>query len=298
MYQNNPIKERFHLKNNHIAILADSCNDIPKELTDKYNIYTMPLLINYSDRSYKDRVDITPQEVYDGLKKEIPKTSLPLRSDIESLFDQIKADGHTHVLVSIISSGLSGTFQALKLYAESREDLTIEVIDTLDIGIGSGFVALYAAQLKEEGLDFDTIVQKTRNSVSNSGVFFGLKTLEYLIKGGRIGKVQGILGSAFKIMPIISCNSEGIYDTVAKVRGRRQNISKMIEMARERIGTHKNYYIALCHGDAEQEMLEIKEEIADLIKDATIYSEGQISPVLGVHTGPGLLGIGFMILED
>ncbi|UJF15554.1 DegV family protein [Jeotgalibaca sp. MA1X17-3] len=286
------------MKNNHIAILADSCNDIPVELTEKYNIYTMPLLINYKDRSYKDRVDITPQEVYDGLKKEIPKTSLPLRGDIEALFDQIKADGHTHVIVSIISSGLSGTYQALELFSQSREDLTIEVINTLDIGIGSGFVALYAAELLEKGLDFDTIVQKTRAVVPNSGVYFGLKTLEYLIKGGRIGKVEGILGSAFKIKPIISCNAEGIYDTVAKVRGRKQNINKMIEMVRERIGTHKNYYLALCHGDAEEEMLEMKVQIADLVEGAKIYSEGQISPVLGVHTGPGLLGIGFLILED
>lgn len=286
------------MKNNHIAILADSCNDIPEELTKKYNIYTMPLLINYTDRSYKDRVDITPQEVYDGLKKEIPKTSLPLRGDIEALFDQIKADGHTHVIVSIISSGLSGTYQALELFAQSRDDLTIEVINTLNIGIGSGFVALYAAELLEKGLDFDTIVQKTRAVVPRSGVYFGLKTLEYLIKGGRIGKVQGILGSAFKIKPIISCNAEGIYDTVAKVRGRKQNISKMIEMTRERIGTHKNYYLALCHGDVEEEMLEMKAQIIDLIEGATIYSEGQISPVLGVHTGPGLLGIGFLILED
>lgn len=286
------------MKNSHIAILADSCNDIPQELVEKYHLYVMPLLINYKERSFKDRVDITPQEVYDGLKTEIPKTSLPLRSDIEQLFDQIKADGYTHIIVSIISSGLSGTFQAMKLIAESREDLTIEVIDTLNIGIGSGFVALYAAELLAEGRDFDSIVQKTRAAVPQSKVYFGLRTLEYLIKGGRIGKVQGILGSALKIKPIISCNPEGIYDTIAKVRGRKQNISKMIELAREKIGSHKNYYLALCHGDAEEEMLEIKKEIADLIQNATIYSEGQISPVLGVHTGPGLLGIGCMVLDD
>lgn len=286
------------MKNDKVAILVDSCNDISEELTEKYGFYTIPLVINYKDRSYKDRVDITPQEVYDSLRQEIPKTSLPLRSDIDAMLDQIKADGYDHIIASIISSGLSGTYQSMRLIAEDRDDLTIEVIDTLNIGIGSGFVAIYAAELLEQGLDFDTVVAKTRAAVPKSDVFFGLETLEYLMKGGRIGKVSGILGSALKIKPIISCNPDGIYDTIAKVRGRKQSINKMMELMREKIGSHKNYYLALCHGDALDEMLMMKEEIRELIANAKVYSEGQISPVLGVHTGPGLLGIGVMILED
>lgn len=286
------------MKNNKVAILVDSCNDISEELTQKYGLYTMPLVINYKDRSYKDRVDITPQEVYDSFKVEIPKTSLPLRSDIDALLDQIKADGYDNIIASIISSGLSGTYQSMHLIADDRDDLNIEVINTLNIGIGSGFVGIYAAELLEQGLDFDTVVDKTREAVSNSSVIFGLETLEYLMKGGRIGKVSGILGSALKIKPIISCNTDGIYDTIAKVRGRKQSINKMMEIARAKVGNHKNYYIALCHGDALDEMLQMKEELKDLISNAKIYSEGQISPVLGVHTGPGLLGIGVMILED
>ena len=286
------------MKNNKVAILVDSCNDISEELTQKYGFYTMPLVINYKDRSYKDRVGITPQEVYDSFKVEIPKTSLPLRSDIDALLDQIKADGYDNIIASIISSGLSGTYQSMHLIADDRDDLNIEVINTLNIGIGSGFVGIYAAELLEQGLDFDTVVDKTREAVSNSSVIFGLETLEYLMKGGRIGKVSGILGSALKIKPIISCNTDGIYDTIAKVRGRKQSINKMMEIARAKVGNHKNYYIALCHGDALDEMLQMKEELKDLISNAKIYSEGQISPVLGVHTGPGLLGIGVMILED
>lgn len=286
------------MKNNKVAILVDSCNDISEELTKKYGLYTMPLVINYTDRSYKDGVDITPQEVYDSFKHEVPKTSLPLRSDIDALLDQIKADGYDNIIASIISSGLSGTYQSMHLIADDRDDLNIEVINTLNIGIGSGFVGIYAAELLEQGLDFDTVVDKTREAVSNSSVIFGLETLEYLMKGGRIGKVSGILGSALKIKPIISCNTDGIYDTIAKVRGRKQSINKMMEIARAKVGNHKNYYIALCHGDALDEMLQMKEELKDLISNAKIYSEGQISPVLGVHTGPGLLGIGVMILED
>lgn len=288
----------MQMNNNRIAVLADSCNDIPQELMDKYHIYTLPLMINYKNVSYRDRVDITPEEVYARFQEEIPKTSLPLPEDIAAMFKKIKDDGFDKVVVSAISSGLSGTCQALKLIADGIEDMEIVVIDTLNIAIASGFIALYTAEQIEKGFAFETVVQKAQAAVKNATILFGVASLEYLIKGGRIGKVAGILGSALNIKPIISCNEDGIYDTVAKVRGRKQSIQKMIELTREKLGDHKNYYLAVCHGDAYTEMLGMKEQLQDLVAGAKIYVEGQISPVLGVHTGPGLLGIGIMLLED
>ena len=286
------------MKSNSIAVLADSCNDIPQELLEKYQIYTLPLMINYKDASYRDRVDITPEQVYERFQEEIPKTSLPLPETIVETFAKIKADGFDQVIVSAISSGLSGTYQTIKLLAEDIPDMRIAVIDTLNIAIASGFVALYAAEQIEAGLPFDEVVTKTQAAVKKSTILFGVGTLEYLMKGGRIGKVSGILGSALNIKPIISCNEDGIYYTVAKVRGRKQSIQKLIDMTREKLGQHKNYYLSICHGDDYEEMLLMKEQLKDLVAGAKIYAEGQISPVLGVHTRPGLLGVGIMVLED
>ena len=286
------------MKSNSIAVLADSCNDIQQELLEKYQIYTLPLMINYKDASYRDRVDITPEQVYERFQEEIPKTSLPLPETIVETFAKIKADGFDQVIVSAISSGLSGTYQTIKLLAEDIPDMRIAVIDTLNIAIASGFVALYAAEQIEAGLPFDEVVTKTQAAVKKSTILFGVGTLEYLMKGGRIGKVSGILGSALNIKPIISCNEDGIYYTVAKVRGRKQSIQKLIDMTREKLGQHKNYYLSICHGDDYEEMLLMKEQLKDLVAGAKIYAEGQISPVLGVHTGPGLLGVGIMVLED
>ncbi|MBP8683619.1 MAG: DegV family protein, partial [Trichococcus sp.] len=246
------------MKSNSIAVLADSCNDIPQELLDKYHIYILPLMINYKDASYRDRVDITPEQVYERFQEEIPKTSLPLPETIADTFAKIKADGFNQVIVSAISSGLSGTCQAIRLLADDIEDMQIVVIDTLNIAIASGFVALYAAEQIEAGLPFEEVVSKTQAAVKQSTILFGVGTLEYLMKGGRIGKVSGILGSALNIKPIISCNEDGIYDTVAKVRGRKQSIQKLIDMTREKLGQHKNYYLSICHGDAYEEMLVMK----------------------------------------
>ena len=286
------------MKSNSIAVLADSCNDIPQELLEKYQIYTLPLMINYKDASYRDRVDITPEQVYERFQEEIPKTSFSLPDTIVESFAKITADGFDQVIVSAISSGLSGTYQTIKLLAEDIPDMRIAVIDTLNIAIASGFVALYAAEQIEAGLPFDEVVTKTQAAVKKSTILFGVGTLEYLMKGGRIGKVSGILGSALNIKPIISCNEDGIYYTVAKVRGRKQSIQKLIDMTREKLGQHKNYYLSICHGDDYEEMLLMKEQLKDLVAGAKIYAEGQISPVLGVHTGPGLLGVGIMVLED
>ena len=286
------------MKSNSIAVLADSCNDIPQELLDKYHIYILPLMINYKDASYRDRVDITPEQVYERFQEEIPKTSLPLPETIVETFAKIKADGFDQVIVSAISSGLSGTYQTIKLLAEDIPDMRIAVIDTLNIAIASGFVALYAAEQIEAGLPFDEVVTKTQAAVKKSTILFGVGTLEYLMKGGRIGKVSGILGSALNIKPIISCNEDGIYYTVAKVRSRKQSIQKLIDITQKKLGQHKNYYLSICHGDDYEEMLLMKEQLKDLVAGAKIYAEGQISPVLGVHTGPGLLGVGIMVLED
>ena len=217
---------------------------------------------------------------------------------IADTFAKIKADGFDQVIVSAISSGLSGTCQAIKLLAEDITDMQIVVIDTLNIAIASGFVALFTAEQIEAGLPFDEVVSRTQAAVKKSTILFGVGTLEYLMKGGRIGKVSGILGSALNSKPIISCNEDGIYYTVAKVRGRKQSIQKLIDMTREKLGQHKNYYLSICHGDDYEEMLLMKEQLKDLVAGAKIYAEGQISPVLGVHTGPGLLGVGIMVLED
>ena len=139
------------MKSNSIAVLADSCNDIPQELLDKYHIYILPLMINYKDASYRDRVDITPEQVYERFQEEIPKTSLPLPETIADTFAKIKADGFDQVIVSAISSGLSGTCQAIRLLADDIEDMQIVVIDTLNIAIASGFCGTLRCRTDRSG---------------------------------------------------------------------------------------------------------------------------------------------------
>ncbi|EOL42519.1 DegV family protein [Enterococcus phoeniculicola] len=280
-----------------IAILVDSGTDVPEEIVTQENMYMIPLKIIYKDKEYTDKIDITAEEIYQKLPIEIPSTSLPDGEAITKIFDKIKADGYEKVLAITISSGLSGTFNVVRLIGEQYKGLETFVLDTKNIGIGAGFQAIRAAELLREGADWATLTQQLSDEVVKNKVFFNVATLEYLQKGGRIGLVASLLGTALKLNPIISCNAEGIYHTVAKARGRKKSLDKTIDLVKQFVGEHKKFNIAVAHGDALADAESMKQRLAEVFPRVSKIYFGQISPALVVHTGPGLLGVGIQLLD-
>ncbi|MBP2098995.1 DegV family protein [Enterococcus rivorum] len=280
-----------------IALLVDSGTDVPQEIIEKYGIYMIPLQIIYKDHIYTDKVDITPEEVYERLPQEIPSTSLPDGETITKIFEKIKKDGYEKVLAVTISSGLSGTYNVIRLIGEQFEGLETYVLDTKNIGIVSGLQAIDAAKMIEADMGWEEIKTTLLERVPKTKIFFNVATLEYLQKGGRIGLVASILGNALKLNPIISCNGEGVYYTVAKARGRKKSLEKTFELIKQFVGNHQKINLAVAHGQAKEEaeafLLKLKEEFPNA---ENIYF-GTISPALVVHTGPGLLGFGIQLLD-
>ena len=279
------------------ALLVDSGIDVPPSIIKEYGIYSLPLKIIYKDREYSDGVDIQAEEVYSNLSVEIPKTSLPGAAEAISILDRIKSDGYQNVLAVTLSSGLSGTYNMISLVAKDYEGLDVQVVDTKNIGIAGGMVAIRAAEYISEGMDFETLIKTVNEDVPDSKIFFCISTLEYLQKGGRIGLVSSMLGTALNLKPIISCNEEGIYYNVAKISGRKRSLDKMIEIATEYASKGKLYNLAVVHGGAAEDAEKVKEKLLSKLSKYKNVFEGQISPALGVHTGPGLVGIGVQILE-
>ena len=280
---------------NKIAILVDSGTDVPESFVKENNIYVLPLIVGYADVEYRDKIDITPQEIYMRMESgEIPKTSLPNLEDISNTFRQIEKDGYNKVVAVTISSGLSGTWNAVRMIAEDSRLDTI-VIDTRNIGIGAGITAMRAAWLIRDGVPFEELENRLNQIAKDTKVFFCVDTLEYLRKGGRIGLVTSVIGSALNLKPVISCNEAGIYYTVAKARGRKLSIKKAVEEAMKFAGDGR-YNLAVVNGKAEEEADRI---VAGLKGDDRINHilTGQISPALVVHTGPGLIGIGIQRLS-
>lgn len=284
------------MNENKIAILVDSCTDVPEEYRNKYGIYVAPMTIKYKNEEYIDGVNITSQQVCDNFEKEIPKTSLPCGDVISQQLQKIKDDGFQKVLIITISSGLSGTYNMMQIIADDFSGLRCIIVDTKNIGIGAGFTVIRAAELIEEGKDIDEIEKELLSIIPKTKVFFCIPTLEYLRKGGRIGLVSSMIGSALGLKPIISCNDDGVYYTAHKVRGRENSLKQAVKMALDFAKNSAKYNLAIVHSNAKEEAEKIKTTLLKHLPYADIIIEGQIGPALIVHTGPGLIGIGIQKL--
>lgn len=276
-----------------IALITDTAADVPQEFVDKYNIDVLSFRIIYKDREYKDRVDITSQEVYDGFKKEIPTTSMPALQDMEDLYTKLENEGYTHAIGITLSTGLSGVYNGLRLASENHPKIKSFIYDSKNISLGEGGVVIECAKLLENGKSYEEIVEALPSISGRIQTFFIVDTLEYLIKGGRIGRVAGTIGQLLNLKPIISVDKEGRYFPYDKARGKIQAINKMAEIARK-ITENKKYSVYMMHGDGEQDTLKLKSVIEKLPNVVSVYYGGCISPVSGVHSGPGLVGTVFV----
>jgi DegV family protein with EDD domain len=181
-------------------------------------------------------------------------------------------------------------------FGPNPEGLEVCYIDTKNIGIGSGFSAIRAGELIEHGLPFAEICKQVKETALNTKLFFCVSTLEYLIKGGRIGLVAGMLGTLLDLKPVITCNEEGIYYTVAKSRGRKKSLALALEKTVEFAQGAKEYSITVVHGAAKEEADALLAELKRRLPNFRYVIDGQITPALVVHTGPGLIGIGVQVI--
>jgi DegV family protein with EDD domain len=286
------------MSDERIAIIVDSCTDVVADEIRRHHMYVLPLHVNFSDGSYRDGVDISPEEVYARMVDEIPTTSLPSPQEIEKVFRQVVADGYTHAIAVTISSGLSGTYETVRMIASRIEGLECEVIDTKNIGLGAGFTAIAAGDLIQQKLPFAAFRQRLLAIARNTKVFYSVATLKYLKLGGRIGELTYLMGSLLDMTPIISCNEKGVYYAVKKVRGKKTALNKMVKLAQQFASGFKRYNVAVFHGCARERAQEVLVHIGELFPEASRVFEGQISPALGVHTGPGLVGVCIQGLSD
>ncbi|MEN6325555.1 MAG: DegV family protein [Syntrophomonas sp.] len=272
-----------------IALLCDSMCDLPSELTKNYDIKVVSARVIYPHQEYADRVDIQPSEVYDRMPAEIPTTSMPPMHEIRDTLEAIRREGFTHVLAVHISTGLSGTAEVVEMAAKEFSDMIIEVIDSRTLSMGTGWMVLEAARNIASGWSFQRIIDDLKKIQSKVHVYYVIETLEYLRKGGRIGLVASMLGNFMNLKPIISVNPEGKYFTYCKAKGRRKSLEKLIQIVEEAV-QDKVINLAVVHGGALKECEAMLEKVRRLPNIKEIIST-DISPVLGVHTGPGLLGV-------
>jgi DegV family protein with EDD domain len=273
-----------------IAILTDSTANLPVEWLEQYNIQVIPLKIHWGKETFRDGVDITPNEFYTRLthSKTFPITSQPSIQDFLQRFENLaeQADG---IVVPLISSGISGTVASAQAATRQFNRVPVEIIDTHITSVGQVLIILAAARSAEQGNSLQEVRYAADEVAKRLHVFFAVDTLEYLHRGGRINGASRYLGTALGIKPILFFNSEGKIDALERVRTKRKAVERLITLAEEK-ANGRRVHVGIVHANASQEAQEFRDEVAKRLNCMEILTV-EFSSVIGVHVGPGTIGI-------
>ena len=278
----------FRIGNEQIALVTDTACDLLDEQLEKYDIRLVSLRVVTSEGEFRDRAEIDSTRVYELLKSELPKTSLPLPEDVSALYRQLKNEGATRVLHICMSGSLSGTYNMVSILADETEDLRVDVVDAQTLSCGTGLLVLEAAECLERGMPVEDVIERLKELRKHQLGAFVIRTLEYLRKGGRIGLVEGVVGSLLQIKPVIYVNDNGVYETLVKARGFTKALNAMQDEFFKKYQGRK-VRVAIVHGAAYEEaktLLATFRQKLDVVSDMI----APVSPALAIHTGPGLLG--------
>lgn len=274
-----------------IGIITDSASDLNVDQINKKLVKILPFQVIFKEGSFEDGLTITPQETYERMVKgDIPTTSLPQGKFITEALDYFKDNGFTHVIGIFISSKLSGCFNSFNNFARDyEEELTILSIDSKNLSAAEGNLVLLAQKLIGDHVSFQEIGQRLTEYNKHQHTYFVLDTLDYLVKGGRVGKVMGTLGQMLHIIPLIHVHEDGFFHNIAKTRGKKSTIIKLLELIKREYLAKGPIRINIVNGGVPEEA-ELFESQLKKLPGVSIAWGGQISPALGTHTGPGLLG--------
>lgn len=278
-----------------IAVITDTCCDLPQSAFKQYPIFCVPLVVTCGTQSYRDNIDIEVEDVYARQKAENFKTSLPRPQDIADVYDAISRQGYTHVVVLMIAECLSSANNLMRIAAEEHPELTVRVFDSKSASIGLGVLAVQTAQYIAAGMPFADLCTRVERLITDTVVWFSLDTLEYLQRGGRIGRATALAGSLLQIKPVLTFDrTDGMISTAAKVRGRRAVQPKLLELAQALVTAHPGeaYNLVVCDGNVPEEGAALEKALTRALPDARCILHGRIDATLAVHLGPNLLGVG------
>ena len=276
-----------------IVLVTDSTCGIPADLVKKYDIKVAPQVLVWSDKSYRDGVDIQTDEFYKRLKTDsaMPTTSQATIGEFKNIYTQIVEEGN-QALTVVLSNKLSGTMDSALQARDLLPGAKIEIVDSHMVAMALGFLVLHAARAIEQGASLAEAKALVENARANVGVVFAVDTLEFLHRGGRIGGASRFLGTVLNFKPILEVRN-GKVEAVERVRTRKKSLQRVVELVETQIAGRKPVRLATLHAAAHadaQELLDMASARIDAVE--SIFSE--VSPVIGTHAGPGTVGLVYM----
>jgi len=278
-----------------IKIITDSTCSLADEFVAARNITVVPLKVRFGeDEVYDELTGISNEEFYRRLATGtvFPSTSQPAVGEFKAAFETLATDPDDELLVLTISGKLSGTFNSAQAAMGLLPHLKVTLFDSRSVALGLGLMAAAAADMALAGRKMPAILQRLEQMRRDMRIFFIVDTLEYLRRGGRIGAASAWIGSVLNIKPILSI-SDGLIKPHDKVRTKRRAINLILDELRAGVSTpHDPVLIGVMHAAAESEIAPLEEAVRGLFDNVQRAVIGEISPVLGTHGGPGLLGAG------
>lgn len=276
-----------------IAILTDSASNIEENISE--GIFVVPLYVNFDTESKKDLVEISPVELFERMDKENASTSAPSIDDFDEKIKFIKELGYTKILAIGVSQALSGSYNAMRIALEDG-DMDYVLIDSKNITMTEGLLVMYAKSLVTKGLGIDEISKNVKGKIKDLRLFATVSDLKYMIRGGRLSSVEGLLGGTLRINPVLTIEEKGTIGNYKSVMGRKRAVNFIARETHKALAETDGYYLALAYGKDVQDIAEIKEKLGDLIKGADLYIESSVTAVLGCHSGPSTYVVSFLKL--
>jgi DegV family protein with EDD domain len=277
-----------------VKIVTDSTADLPAELVAELGITVVPLQVVFGDKPYRDGVDISSEQFFQMLSeaKELPHTSQPSVGEFQRVYETLAAD--TERILSIhLSAGFSGTVGTAQLAArELIGRCAIDVIDSGTVSMAMGFAVIAAARAARDGGDLETCAAAARSVLRRQRLAVTVDTLEYLRRGGRIGRAQAFVGGLLRLKPILTIRNGETFP-LARVRTRRRALDEMLRICLEDATIEE---AIIMDSTTPDDARFLTEEVSKRCPGVQIYS-GRIGPVIGVHGGPGLIGLAVVIAE-
>jgi DegV family protein with EDD domain len=273
------------------AVVLDSTADLPSPQERHPSWRMVPLYVQFGTETFRDYVDLSSDDFYRRLRSsaEAPRTSQPTPNDFAAVFDSLTGE-YERILCLVIPEKLSGTAESARRAAEALGDGKVRVIDS---GSASGGIVILADALQRR-LDagttddeLDALVQRFR---SDAGLLFTVDTLEYLIRGGRVGKAAGLAGQLLNVKPILAIE-DGQVVPVKRVRGRAKAIAEFERLFTEGSTDGPNLHVGIAHAEAQAEAQDLARRIERARPSAAVDFFGTLGPVVGTHAGPGTLGL-------
>jgi len=278
-----------NLTRENTALVLDSTADFPDAQIRFPNMRVVPLYVRFGERSFRDYVELDPHGFYGRLKTapELPTTSQPTPQDFLSTYSAL--DEYERIYSLHISAKLSGTFQSASLAADELGGDRIRLVDTESASVGIGMLALAIQDLLERGTTDEEIDALVADYRERAGILFTVDTLEFLAKGGRIGRAKALMGSLLNVKPILSIQ-EGEVVPLTRARGRAKAFEEFRRRFEDATSDGPGLAVGIAHAEAEDSVELLRTLVLDTRPQADIRMVTSLGAVVGTHAGPGTVG--------